>query len=411
MSKLQELIDHLCPNGVEFGKLGDYIDIYTGSQFNKRDMNDAGSYPVINGGVNASGYIESFNEEAKTITISQGGASAGYVAWQETPFWAGAHCYVVRPSSSAVLNRFLYFFLKNQEVYLQQMQHGAGIPALNRDKVKSLLFPLVPIEVQEEIVKILDRFADYAAELQAELQARKEQYEYYRNLLLTFNSSAYGCGTDGEQEINVTTWGGHSYEIQWKTMGEIGTFIRGNGLQKKDFTESGVGCIHYGQIYTHYGTFADKTISFVSKEASNNFRKAKPGDLVIATTSENVDDVCKCVAWLGKETIVTGGHSVVFKHNQNPKYIAYFMQTALFFNQKKKYAYGAKVIDIKSEDLAKILIPIPPLELQEKIVAILDRFETLVNDLSKGLPAEIEAVKARYEYYRNKLLTFNPLSA
>ena len=209
MSKLQELIDRLCPNGVEFGKLGDYIDIYTGSQFNKRDMNDAGSYPVINGGVNASGYIESFNEEAKTITISQGGASAGYVAWQETPFWAGAHCYVVRPSSSAVLNRFLYFFLKNQEVYLQQMQHGAGIPALNRDKVKSLLFPLVPIEVQEEIVKILDRFADYAAEL----QARKEQYEYYRNLLLTFNSSAYGCGTDDAQKISVIARGGHSYEI------------------------------------------------------------------------------------------------------------------------------------------------------------------------------------------------------
>ena len=411
MSKLQELIDRLCPNGVEFGKLGDYIDIYTGSQFNKRDMNDAGSYPVINGGVNASGYIESFNEEAKTITISQGGASAGYVAWQETPFWAGAHCYVVRPSSSAVLNRFLYFFLKNQEVYLQQMQHGAGIPALNRDKVKSLLFPLVPIAVQDEIVKILDRFADYAAELQAELQARKEQYEYYRNLLLTFNSSAYGCGTDGEQEINVTTWGGHSYEIQWKTMGEIGTFIRGNGLQKKDFTESGVGCIHYGQIYTHYGTFADKTKSFVNEGLAKKLLEVENGDIVLACTSENIEDVAKAVAWLGKETIVTGGHSVVFKHNQNPKYIAYFMQTALFFNQKKKYAYGAKVIDIKSEDLAKILIPIPPLELQEKIVAILDRFETLVNDLSKGLPAEIEAVKARYEYYRNKLLTFKQLSA
>ena len=411
MSKLQELIDRLCPDGVEFGKLGDYIDIYTGSQFNKRDMNDAGSYPVINGGVNASGYIESFNEEAKTITISQGGASAGYVAWQETPFWAGAHCYVVRPSSSAVLNRFLYFFLKNQEVYLQQMQHGAGIPALNRDKVKSLLFPLVPIEVQEEIVKILDRFADYAAELQAELQARRLQYEYYRNLLLTFNPSAYGCGTDDAQKISVIARGGHSYEIQWKTMGEIGTFIRGNGLQKKDFTESGVGCIHYGQIYTHYGTFADKTKSFVTEGLAKKLLEVENGDIVLACTSENIEDVAKAVAWLGKETIVTGGHSVVFKHNQNPKYIAYFMQTALFFNQKKKYAYGAKVIDIKSEDLAKILIPIPPLELQEKIVAILDRFETLVNDLSKGLPAEIEAVKARYEYYRNKLLTFNPLSA
>lgn len=87
------------------------------------------------------------------------------------------------------------------------------------------------------------------------------------------------------------------------------------------------------------------------------------------------------------------------------------MQTTLFFNQKKRYAYGAKVIDIKTEDLAKILIPIPPLELQEKIVAILDRFETLVNDLTNGLPAEIAAVKDQYEYYRNKLLTFKKLSA
>ena len=194
-------------------------------------------------------------------------------------------------------------------------------------------------------------------------------------------------------------------------MGEIGTFIRGNGLQKKDFTESGVGCIHYGQIYTHYGTFADKTISFVNEGLAKKLLEVENGDIVLACTSENIEDVAKAVAWLGKETIVTGGHSVVFKHNQNPKYIAYFMQTALFFNQKKKYAYGAKVIDIKSEDLAKILIPIPPLELQEKIVAILDRFETLVNDLSKGLPAEIEAVKARYEYFRNKLLTFKQLSA
>ena len=209
MSKLKELIDRLCPDGVPFKSLGEFIDIYTGEQFNKRDMNLEGSYPVINGGINPSGYIESFNEVQDTITISQGGASAGYVAWQDSPFWAGAHCYVVRPKSQNLINRFLYFFLKNQEPYLQQMQHGAGIPALNRDKVKKLNIPVPPIEVQEEIVKILDRFADYAAELQAELQARKEQYEYYRNLLLTFNPSAYGFGTDGKQEIkDVTTWGG-----------------------------------------------------------------------------------------------------------------------------------------------------------------------------------------------------------
>lgn len=187
MSKLRELIDKYCPDGIEYKNLGDFISIYTGTQFNKRDMNVEGNYPVINGGVNPSGYIEQYNEDPDTITISQGGASAGYVAWQEKRFWAGAHCYVVKPVSENLSNKYLYFFLKNQEGYLQQMQHGAGIPALNRKKVQTLKIPIPPLEVQEEIVKILDRFAEYAAELQAELQARQEQYEYYRCKLLIFS--------------------------------------------------------------------------------------------------------------------------------------------------------------------------------------------------------------------------------
>ena len=411
MSKLQELIQRLCPNGVEYKKLGEVIKIYTGEQFNKRDMMSSGQYPVINGGISASGYIDKYNEDQDTITISQGGASAGYVSWQESPFWAGAHCYVIKPLSNETSNRFIYFFLKNSESSLQQMQHGAGIPALNRDKVRNLWFPVLPLEVQEEIVRILDRFDVYAAELQAELQARKEQYEYYRNLLLTFNPAGCAGEADDEQEGSVTTRGGHSYPIQWKTMGEVGTFIRGNGLQKKDFTESGVGCIHYGQIYTYYGTFTTETKSFVSPEMASKLLIVNPGNLVIACTSENVEDVGKAVAWLGNNDIVTGGHSVVFRHNINPKYVAYFFQTQTFFAQKKRYAYGAKVIDIKTEDLAKIVIPVPPLELQEKIVAILDRFETLVNDLSDGLPAEIAAVKEQYEYYRNRLLTFKEKTA
>lgn len=193
-------------------------------------------------------------------------------------------------------------------------------------------------------------------------------------------------------------------------MGEIGKFIRGNGLQKKDFKNSGVGCIHYGQIYTHYGTFATETKSFVTPDLANKLLKIETGDIVMACTGENVEDIGKAVAWLGDKDIVTGGHSAVFKHGQNPKYIAYFLQTDSFLKQKKKYAYGAKVIDIKTEDLAKVRIPIPPLEIQEKIVAMLDRFESLVNDLSQGLPAEIEAVREQYEYYRNKLLTFKQLA-
>ena len=183
-------------------------------------------------------------------------------------------------------------------------------------------------------------------------------------------------------------------------------FLRGNGLQKKDFTRQGVGCIHYGQIYTLYDTFTEKTKSFVSPELADRLVKVEKGDIVIACTSENIEDVCKSVAWLGNNTIVTGGHATVFKHNQNPKYIAYYFQTQMFADRKRKYARGTKVIDIKASDNGKILIPIPPKEEQQRIVAILDKFETLVNDISEGLPAEIAARRQQYEYYRNKLLTF-----
>lgn len=408
MSKLQELINKLCPNGVEFKPLGEVCEIKRGVRVVKQELEEFGDIPVFQNSLKPLGYYKLSNFKGFTSFVIGAGA-AGEIGFSEKPFWAADDCFVI--ISNYLNDKYIFYCLQNNQLHLKRQVRKASIPRLSRVSIEKFMIPVPPIEVQEEIVRILDSFSDYAAELQAELQARKQQYEYYRNLLLTFNPSAYGCGTDDEQKDGVTTWEGHNYKIQWKKMGEIGTFIRGNGLQKKDFTESGVGCIHYGQIYTHYGTFATKTKSFVSEKLASKLLKIENGDIVLACTSENIEDVAKAVAWLGKETIVTGGHSVVFKHTANPKYIAYFMQTALFFNQKKRYAYGAKVIDIKTEDLAKILIPIPPLELQEKIVAILDRFETLVNDLTNGLPAEIAAVKDQYEYYRNKLLTFKKLTA
>lgn len=194
-------------------------------------------------------------------------------------------------------------------------------------------------------------------------------------------------------------------------MGEIGTFIRGNGLQKKDFVSSGVGCIHYGQLYTHYGTYAYETKSFVTEEFSRKLKKAHTGDIVIATTSENVEDVCKAVAWMGDSDIAVSGDAYIFRHSQNPKYIAYFMQTPLFFEHKKKYATGTKVIRVNDTAMGKCLIPIPTIAEQERIVAILDKFYALVNDISVGLPAEIKARRQQYEYYRNKLLTFKRKTA
>ncbi len=191
--------------------------------------------------------------------------------------------------------------------------------------------------------------------------------------------------------------------VEYVKLGDIGTFIRGNGLQKKDFTPNGVGCIHYGQIYTHYKTFAVETISFCSEELAKKLRKAEYGDIVIATTSENVEDVCKAVAWLGKESIAVSGDAYIYKHNQNPKYIAYIFQTANFFDYKKRKANGTKVIRLSGDALGKYEIPLPPMEIQSEIVRILDKF----TQLEAELEAELDCRKRQYEFYRDQLLSFD----
>lgn len=190
------------------------------------------------------------------------------------------------------------------------------------------------------------------------------------------------------------------------SLGEIGTFTRGNGLTKSDFVESGVPCIHYGQIHTYYHNYTHSTISFVSEEKARKLKKAKCGDLVIAGVSEDKDCVCKAVVYLGEQEACVSGDTFIFSHSQNPKFIGYMFQTELFDKFKKKYAQGAKVLRVHNKHLEKVKIPLPPLEVQNDIVEILDAFDALANDLSAGLPAEIEARQKQYEYYRERLLSF-----
>ena len=194
-------------------------------------------------------------------------------------------------------------------------------------------------------------------------------------------------------------------DVEWKKLGDIGKLIRGNGLQKADFREDGFPCIHYGQIHTYYGTSADKTISFVSPELGKKLKKANKGDVLIVGVSENTEDVCKPVAWLGDD-IAISGDMFAFRHNQNCKYLTYLLQTVDFSVYKEKYARGAKVIRLSQEKLLDYEVPIPSLAEQERIVSILDQFDTLTNSLTEGIPAEIELRQKQYEFYREKLLTF-----
>lgn len=194
-------------------------------------------------------------------------------------------------------------------------------------------------------------------------------------------------------------------------LGELATIDRGGSFQKKDYGDGSIHCIHYGQIYTYYKTHTSETLSRLSEDYSGTIRWANPNDIIMAVTSENIDDVCKSTAWLGGMPIAVSGHTAIIRHSQNPKYLSYFFSSTWFQNEKRKYAQGTKVIEVSPKRIGKVLIPIPSLEEQERIVAILDKFDALVNDISQGLPAEIEARRKQYEYYRDKLLTFKEKAA
>ena len=412
MKNLETLIQELCPDGVEFVKLGDVIQsINTGlnpRRFFSLNTPDANNFYVTiremkNGRIVFNNDTDKINDEALKLCNNRSNLERGDVLFsgtgtigqivvlEENPNnWnIKEGLYALKPIQERIVSKYLAYVLRSTQIRKLFLKKALGgtVKSVPMKVLSNIEIPLPPIEVQTEIVHILDKLTSLEAELEAELDCRKRQYEYYRDKLLSFDNV-------GDQEV------------EWKKMSEVGTFIRGNGLQKKDFTESGVGCIHYGQIYTKLNTFTDKTLTYCSENVAKKLTPVHPGDLIIACTSENVEDVCKSVAWLGKGDIVTGGHACVFSHHENPKYIAYLLQTENFFQQKKKYARGVKVIDIKVADLQKITLPIPSLDEQNRIVSILDRFESLTTSLQSGLPAEISARRQQYEHYRDKLLTF-----
>lgn len=412
MSKLEKLIQQYCPDGVEWKMFYDVCDLIRGITYNKSqeaktETEDAHKVLRAN---NITLYLNVLNFEdvklvskdvvvkpeqhlyAGDILMCAGSGSkehVGKVAFisENIDYTFGGFMAVVR-CKAGILPRYMFHILSSHyfSSHLDVQINSSTINNINKQVMQSFAFPVPPLPVQEEIVRVLDAFTELQAELQAELQKRKQQYNYYRDNLLT----------------NFTT----EQNVKEYTLGELGTFTRGNGLQKKDFTREGIGCIHYGQIYTRFGAFADKTLTYVNRELASHLLQVEKGNLVIACTSENVEDICKSVAWLGEENICTGGHACVFRHNQNPKYISYFFQTEYFFKQKKKYTYGTKVKDIKPDSIAKIKIPLPSLKEQERIVSILDNLYTLTNDLTSGLPAEMEKRRQQYEFYRDKLLTF-----
>lgn len=423
MSKLQELIDKLCPNGVEFKPLreiGDFFGGLTGKS--KEDFIDGNARFISYMNVYSNPALKldlpdfvKINDGEKQNVVQYGDIL--FTGSSETPNECGMSSVVTtKPSEPLYLNSFCFGFrlidintfnldflkhlLRSYEVRSQIAKTANGVTRFNISKklFANIMIPVPPIEVQEEIVRILDSFSDYAAEL----QARKQQYEYYRNLLLTFNPSAYGCGTDDEQKDGVTTWGGHNYKIQWKKLGEIGNICMCKRILKHQTnTKSGIP-------FYKIGTFGKVADSYISEDLFMEYKKKysfpQKGEILISASGT----IGRAVIYDGEDAYFQDSNIVWINNDESMvlnKYLYYFYQI-VDWNVE-----GGTIKRLYNTNLSNTPIPLPPLELQEKIVAILDRFETLVNDFTNGLPAEIAAVKDQYEYYRNKLLTFKKLSA
>ena len=196
--------------------------------------------------------------------------------------------------------------------------------------------------------------------------------------------------------------------VEYRPLGEIADLQRGSGMPKKLFIDEGIPAIHYGHIFTKYGIHTKCAAAYLAPEDADKLTRVYPGDLVVANTSENLEDVGKGVVWLGDVEGVTGGHATVVRSLAvDTVFLSYYLRTEDFALKKRKYAQGTKVIELSAANLSKIDIPLPPLEVQREIVRILDQFTTLEAELE----AELEARRAQYEHYRNHLLSYESLAA
>ena len=390
---LEKLLDN---QPVEWKKLGEVADYEQPTAYLVKDTKykDDYSTPVLTAGktfiLGYTNETEGIYEASKHPTIIFDDFTTA-LRWVDFDFKAksSAMKMITSKDESVCLLKYIYYWLCTVPSGLNEGDHKRQWISnyANKD------FPIPPLSVQSRIVEILDKFTSLEAELeeqlQAELELRKKQYAYYREQLLNFSYTP-------PSEFNVV----------YKKLGEMGIFQRGTSFQKKHFTDEGIPCIHYGQIYTRYHLSTDKTISFLSKEFAVRARKARTGDLIIATTSENDEDVCKAIVWEGEGEVVVSNDACFYHHSLNSRYIAYYLQTEAFQKQKRSYITGTKVRRVNANDLARIEIPLPPLSEQARIVEILDKFDTLTNSISEGLPLEIQLRRQQYEYYREQLLDF-----
>ena len=387
MSLFEELILERCPEGVIFKALGDVCIVKTGPNINKQIIADnPGPYPVINSGREPLGYVDQFNTEDDPIGIASRG-SVGLVTWTLGRFFRGNLNYSCTTKNPSQLDaRFIYYYLLYADSEIQQLATHQGIPALNASALKTLQIPVPPKEVQAEVVRILDAFTELTAELTAELNARKKQFNYYRDQLLSFE--------DGE--------------VEWKTLGEVCEIGDGNHSSKyprsDEMVDEGVPFIRGTNMVD--GTISWQDMKFITPQKHQELKKGhlKAHDVLIANRGEigkiaqvpeqfSGSNLNSQLAWLRAKLEII-----------SPRYLYYALNASHV--QSGITGEGGALQQLTIKNIKLIKIPIPSLNDQARIVTILDKFDALTNSITGGVPREIELRQKQFAYYRDLLLSF-----
>ena len=376
---------------VEWKKLGDVCEILDSQRKPiSKSKRVFGCYPYY-GANGIQDYVDGYIFDGTYLLVGEDGSvinkdNSPVLHWVSGQFWVNNHAHILSDIKDTAILKYLYYVLHTIDV--SDIVRGVP-PKLNQENLKNIILPIPSLAKQQEIVSQLDTFTTLISNLESELYMRRKQYEHYRNQLF---------GDTLELLLDKVDKG----EMEVSTLSEVGTFTRGRRFVRTDIMTEGTPCIHYGDMYTYYGVSAKTTPTFLLPEVAAKLRFAQENDVVIVGAGENNEDIGIGVAWLGNEDVAVHDACYIFKHKMNPLYISYYLRTDIYHKQIKKYVSSGKICSISSDGIGKSIIPIPSSKTQQQIVEKLDAFEQLI----QSLETEIKLRKQQYEYYREKLLTF-----
>lgn len=396
MTHIEQMIQDMCPHGVEFKMLGEVATLSRGKVYSKEYLRDnAGEYPVYSSQTANNGElgrINTYDYDGKYLTWTTDGAYAGTVFRREGRFSITNVCGLISNVDKTLSIDFLYYWLnKVAKGYVYQ---GMGNPKLMSNVMETIEIPLPPIEIQQKIVECLDKFSALAAELQAELQARRKQYEFYRTQLLTPPQNISSDNSTDERN-----W-------KWKTLGEIFE-LRGGYTPSKnnpEFWEEGTIPWFRMEDIRENGRILKDAILHITPIAVKGKGLFEKDSFVLATSATIGEHALLAVDALTNQRFTNLKVREQYKSVLHTKFIFYYMFKVDEFCKAHTNISGFESVDMDA--LKKMPFPIPPLNEQKRIADLLDKFEALTTSLSDGIPAEQAAQQKRYEYYRDRLLTF-----